>query len=184
MGRLIFKVKEFFRLVLCRLRVHYYRFCGGTRIHPKCMFDRGVRVERPWNVVMGKRCMLQPDVWLNVGGDKACLQLGEFTFIGRGTEIEVSERVTIGHGCLIAPGVFISDHNHGMHLDRPMFEQPCTASPVTIGDDVWIGANCVILPGVVIGNGAVVAAGSVVNRDVLERAVVAGVPARQLKIRN
>jgi acetyltransferase-like isoleucine patch superfamily enzyme len=54
---------------------------------------------------------------------------------------------------------------------------------VTIGDDVWIGCNAVILPGVRIGRGAVVAAGSVVTRDVPEYAIVGGIPARILKQR-
>jgi acetyltransferase-like isoleucine patch superfamily enzyme len=183
MGKLIYRLKEFIRLMLCRLRVHCYRFSGGSRIHPKCLFDRGVRIERPWNVVMGARCVLQQDVWLNVGGDTAQLSIGEFTFIGRGTEIEVSERVTIGRGGLIAPGVFVTDHNHGMDLDRAMFEQRCIAAPVAIGDDVWIGAHCVILPGVTIGNGAVVTAGAVVNKDVPERAIVGGVPTKLIRYR-
>ncbi len=50
-------------------------------------------------------------------------------------------------------------------------------APVKIGDNVWVGARAVILPGVTIGNNVVVAAGSVVNRDVPDNVVVAGVPA-------
>lgn len=183
MDKLLYRLKELLRLSFSRLRVYCYRFAGGTRIHPKCLFGQGVRIERPWNVAMGTRCMLQPYVWLNIVDEHAQLEIGEFTFIGRGTEIEVSERVTIGRGGLIAPEVYITDHNHGMDLDRPMFEQPCIAGPVAIGDDVWLGANCVILPGVTIGNGAVISAGAVVNKDVPERAIFGGVPAKLIKYR-
>ena len=54
---------------------------------------------------------------------------------------------------------------------------------MTIGPDVWVGARCVILPGVTIGEGAVIAAGSVVTKDVPAGAVVGGVPARIIKTR-
>ncbi len=178
MSKKLYALKELVRIVFCRCRVYGYRLAGGREIDRKCLIGRGVRIERPWTVRLGARCVLQPDVWLNVGADNARLTIGEYTFIGRGTEIEVSESVSIGRGGLIAPGVFITDHNHSLAPDRPMFEQTCAAAPVTIGDDVWVGANCVILPGVTIGHGAVVAAGAVVNREVPDRAIVGGVPAR------
>lgn len=160
------------------MRVHAWRLAGGRAIHPKCLFDRGVRIERPWLVELGARCVLQADVWLNVGGESACLRIGDHGFIGRGVEIEVSSSVSIGRGALIAPGVFITDHDHSTQCGRPMFEQACLAAPVRIGDDVWIGANAVILRGVEIGDGAIVGAGAVVTRGVPSHSIVAGVPAR------
>jgi len=171
------------RIAACRLRVLACRTAGGRRVHPKCLFGRGVRVERPWLAELGERCVLQEGVWLNVGGDSASLAIGHHTFIGRGVVIEVSQRVEIGSGGLIAPGVFITDHNHAMAPGTPMFEQPCVAAPVRIGDDVWIGANAVILPGVEIGDGAVIAAGAVVNRPVPRNAIVGGVPATLIRYR-
>jgi acetyltransferase-like isoleucine patch superfamily enzyme len=54
---------------------------------------------------------------------------------------------------------------------------------IRIGDDVWVGCSVQILPGVTIGNGAVIAAGSLVNKDVPENAIVAGVPAKIIKYR-
>lgn len=183
MTRWLYRFGEFRRIVWCRLRVHAYRLLGARGIDSKCLIDRDVRIERPWRVELGSRCVLQPDVWLNVGADEAQLKIGAYTFLGRGVEIEVSSRVVIGRGGLIAPGVFITDHNHSTALGVPMFEQPCVAAPVQIGDDVWIGANAVILPGVTIGAGAVVAAGAVVNCDVAAGAIVGGVPARFIKFR-
>ena len=72
----------------------------------------------------------------------------------------------------------IATLNHNMDPARRANLLP---APVRIGDDAWLGANVTVLPGVTIGNGAVVAAGAVVSRDVEENTVVGGVPARVLR---
>ena len=89
-------------------------------------------------------------------------------------------RVSFGDNVLLAPGVTITTVNHAMtaHGRRG---QLCTARPIVIGNDVWVGANCVILPGVTIGDNVVIAAGAVVNRDVPDDTLAAGVPARPVK---
>jgi len=183
MTRWIRRAGDFWRLVRCRLRVHGYRWMGGRGIDPKCLIGKRSRIERPWLVVLGPRCVLQPDVWLNLVSDTARLDVGAYTFFGRGVEIEISASVSIGRGVLIAPGVYITDHNHSVAIGTPMFEQPCSASAVIIGDDVWIGARAVILPGVEIGDGAVIAAGAVVTKHVPPMAIVGGVPARVIRFR-
>ena len=179
-ARFIYRVRETLRIAFARLRVHLYRWQGAD-VHPKCLLGRGTRLEHPWTVHLGARCMLQPDVWLNVGDPDACLRIGEYTFIGRGTEIEVSRRVTIGKGALIAPGVFITDHNHALKLGAPMFQQRGEEAEVVIGDDVWIGGGAVICPGVTIGSGAVIGAGSVVINDIPAGVVAAGNPCRIIR---
>ena len=68
--------------------------------------------------------------------------------------------------------------NHDMD---PARRQDLEPAPIRLGDDVWIGANATVLPGVAIGDGAVVAAGAVVTRDVPPMTVVGGVPARVIK---
>ena len=70
-------------------------------------------------------------------------------------------------------------------MPLPMCEQGYQdEKPIIIGDDVWIGGHVIVLPGVHVGNGAILAAGAVVTKDVPEYAIVGGNPARVIKYRN
>jgi len=92
--------------------------------------------------------------------------------------------VEIGEQSLISMHCTILSSNHGVPpLGKLIRDTVDKLLPTKIGRDVWIGANAVILGGVTIGEGAVVAAGAVVNRDVEAGAVVAGVPARIVRNR-
>ncbi len=88
--------------------------------------------------------------------------------------------VTFGDYCMVGPNTLITTVGHPM---TPMGRRKKLANskPVTIGNDVWIGGNCTILPGVSIGNNVIIAAGSVVTKDVPDNTVVAGVPAKAVK---
>ena len=87
--------------------------------------------------------------------------------------------IRIGNNCLIGPnvGIYTTGHN----LEPEDRHKTGYARPITIGNDVWIGGHSCIMPGVTIGDGAVIAAGSVVTKDVACRTVVGGVPAALLK---
>jgi acetyltransferase-like isoleucine patch superfamily enzyme len=90
--------------------------------------------------------------------------------------------IIIGRDTLIAPDVKI--YNHASHPDERLRDDDAEMGyrfPVTIGSRCWIGGGATILPGVTIGNSAAVAAGAVVTKDVEERCLVAGVPARVVK---
>ncbi len=88
----------------------------------------------------------------------------------------------IGNDVMIAQHVVISALNHGYaDVTLPISLQPVTTKPVVIEDEAWIGANAVITAGVRVGKHAVVAAGSVVTKDVLPYSIVAGNPARLIK---
>lgn len=87
--------------------------------------------------------------------------------------------MTIGDGCVIAMGTVIRDNDGGNHhLSTSGY---VNAKPVSIGNHVWIGENSMVLKGVTIGDGAVVAAASVVTKDVPPHCLVAGTPARVIR---
>lgn len=182
-ARWTWRIAQRGEVIADRLRSAWWRFVRGASVSAKCRIGARVRFDRPWNVALGERVTLEPDVWCKLATDAARVQIGDYTFVGRGAEIDVTQRVVIGRHVLIAPGVFITDHNHDFSDSGLIQEQGCTARPVTIEDDVWLGTRCVILPGVTIGRGAVVGAGAVVVHDVAEDTVVAGVPARFLRHR-
>ncbi|MBU1053736.1 MAG: acyltransferase [Proteobacteria bacterium] len=104
----------------------------------------------------------------------ASLSIGSGYMNNRGS-IECFKSIEIGANVMIAKGVTIRDNDVHIINDR------ISASPIKIGDNVWIGINATILKGVNIGNGAVIAAGALVTKDVPESCLVAGVPARVIK---
>ena len=94
-----------------------------------------------------------------------------------------SAKIIVGNNCLIGPDVVLINSNHGIKKNKLIRLQKNISSDVIIGNDVWIGAKSVILPGVTIGDGAVIAAGSIVNKDVAPYSIVGGVPAKLIKER-
>lgn len=107
------------------------------------------------------------------------LKIGARTWIGYGCSLAAQRSIEIGDDCHLGPYTNILDnayHDVYDHHARPI------SRPVTIGNSVWIGTRVIILPGVSIGDGAVVGAGAVVTRDVPARSVVAGNPARVLRM--
>jgi len=113
------------------------------------------------------------------------ISLGHDCHVNRFCCLWASEHasITIGDNGLMGPGVCIFASNHGTRAGSPMRLQPYQEKDVVVGNDVWLGAGVVVLSGVRIGDGAIVAAGTVVTKDVPPAAVVGGVPARVLKCR-
>ena len=124
----------------------------------------------------GKDCMIEAPFDCSYGRN---LHLGDAVYFNVNCVVLDSAPVRIGTGTMIGPAVHIycPNHHHNVDERRAGFEQ---SLPVTIGADVWIGGGAQILPGVTIGDGAVVAAGAVVNRDVAPGTRVAWVPARPI----
>lgn len=90
--------------------------------------------------------------------------------------------VSIGNNVNLAQGIVVTALNHNFSdCTKYIDEQGISTKAVTINNDVWIGANATILPGVTIGKHSVIAAGSVVTKDVPEYTVVGGIPAKIIK---
>ncbi|WGW10725.1 DapH/DapD/GlmU-related protein [Saxibacter everestensis] len=106
------------------------------------------------------------------------ITLGKRIFINSGCKFQDQGGVVIGDGSLIGHNTVIATLNHDLAPSRRADMHP---APVVIGRNVWIGSNATILPGVTIGDDAVVAAASVVTKDVPERTVVVGSPARVVR---
>lgn len=111
------------------------------------------------------------------------IEIGDGTWVGKNCSIAAIERVTIGNDVLFAGHVHITDHSHGYELiDVPISQQKLISKgPVVIEDQCWLGFSCEILSGVHIGRHSIVAARSVVTKDVPAYSIVAGNPARIIK---
>lgn len=109
------------------------------------------------------------------------LVLGDDVFINAHCCFDLSAPVILGDRVRIAYQVtFVTGgHEIGPHGQRAGADRP---APIRVGNGVWIGARAVVLPGVTLGDGAVVAAGAVVTRDVPPDTLVAGVPARSIRL--
>lgn len=106
------------------------------------------------------------------------IKLGKGVFINAGCQFQDQGGITIDDGALIGMKTVIATLNHSLN---PNERGNLIPSPVHIGRNVWVGANCTIIPGVTIGDGAVVAASAVVNKDVPPNTIVGGVPAKIIK---
>lgn len=142
-----------------RLRVRLLRFAGvrigrGTTIWGKILIAGSVNPTR--NLTIGEHCRINGGCRFDVS---APIQLGD--------------NVTLGHDVLLLTGGHVIGPPGRRAADL-------TCDPIVVGAGAWLGARVTVLPGLTIGEGAVVAAGAVVTRDVAPHTVVAGVPARHL----
>ena len=105
-------------------------------------------------------------------------QIGKNVFINHACSFLDLGGINIEDNVLIGPKVNLITENHPID---PQNRKSLYCKPILVKRNAWIGAGATILPGVTIGENAVVAAGSVVTKDVLDNAIVAGVPAKQVK---
>lgn len=130
----------------------------------------------------GDDCIVRSGAIIN---NPSLLSIGDNSGIGFRALISCEDNVVIGSRVLMGADVIIYTSNHiWSEAKCTYFGQGLTRAGVVIEDDVWLGARCIILPGVIIGKGATIAAGAVVTKNVLPYAVMAGVPARVVKIKS
>ncbi len=153
---------------------------AGAKLGSNCVID--AKSFGQGRISIGKRteihdyCRLETYGGLIIIGDDC--SLNPFCVVYGHGGLRIGNAVRIATGCVIVP----ANHTFSDH-GRPIMAQPESRKGINIEDNVWIGARCVILDGVRIGTGAVIAAGSVVSKDVEPMSVVAGIPARFVKRR-
>jgi acetyltransferase-like isoleucine patch superfamily enzyme len=127
--------------------------------------------------------------WLGHGTKIRChegvVSIGAKTVLGQECTISAYQHVSIGRECVIADRVMLIDFDHGtVEVERPIRLQGIYKRDVRVGHNVWIGYGACILRGVTVGDNAVIGTNSVVTKDVPANAVVGGVPARVLRMRD
>ncbi len=149
-------------------------------------------------------CFVCPGVKFEIGRD-AVIRLGRWSWIGHRCKIRAHEgefslgaksvmgqectissfqHVSIGRECIIADRVMMIDFDHGMvEVERPIRLQGIYKRDVNIGHNVWIGYGACVLRGVTVGDNCVIGTSAVVTTDVPDNAVVGGIPARLIRLR-
>lgn len=127
-------------------------------------------------------------VWLGDGCKVRChegeILIGDKTVIGQECTFSAFQHVSIGEQCIIADRVMMIDFDHSVvEIERPIRVQGIYKRDINVGSNVWIGHGAMILRGVTVGHNAIIGAGAVVTKDVPENAVVGGVPAKVIRMR-
>ena len=168
--------------------------CGSDDYHSDLQLGRHVYiaprvliVETPEGgaIALADKVAVHRDVILETGREGS-IQVAAGSSIHPGCQLKAYiAPIQIGEGVMIAANVALYSYDHGMVPDLTIRSQPLTAKgPIIIHNEAWIGTGAIILSGVTIGEGAVVAAGSVVTKDIPAGAIAAGNPARIIKHRN
>ncbi|MGH9189522.1 MAG: acyltransferase [Acidimicrobiales bacterium] len=151
----------------------------------RAVIEPPLRVYGERRIIIGAAVHIGASSWLQVLGGEgpSAIEIGDGSSLGARCTISAVEHVSIGRSVLLASNVYVSDHSHDVaDPSRPISRQGVTdVRPVAIGDGAWLGQNTVVTPGVRIGRGAVVGANSVVTRDVPDRCVAVGAPARVVR---
>ena len=149
----------------CQLNNEYHEFDERRAIFSKIIgqkVDDEFRIFPPFHTDFGKN-----------------IHLGKNVFINSDCKFQDQGGVYIGDDVLIGHNVVFATLNHD---EDPDSRGNLIAAPIKIGNKVWIGSNATILSGVNVGDGAIIAAGAVVTKDVKEKSIVAGVPAKFIRM--
>jgi acetyltransferase-like isoleucine patch superfamily enzyme len=170
--------------LLARYALLKLRFGRRLQTDGVCFVCSGVKLE------IGRNATLRIGRWAWIGnGSKIRVHEGEVsigakTVMGQECTISAYQRVQIGRECIVADRAMLIDFDHGaVDIERPIRLQGIYKRDVRVGHNVWMGYGACVLRGVSIGDNAIVGTSAVVTRDVPENAVVAGVPARIVRMR-
>lgn len=167
-----------------RWRHHIRAFLEKNRLGH---LGKGVHIDKrvefmrfPKNIFIGNEVIVKEGAKLCSCNKAATIRIGDRTTVGYHTFMFASEKIEVGSDCLIAPFVYIVDSNHQIARGSRINQQPNVTAPIKIGNDVWVASNSTILKGVEIGDGAVIAANSVVNQYIPAFEIWGGSPAKKI----
>jgi acetyltransferase-like isoleucine patch superfamily enzyme len=169
-----------------------------TEKDKKCFLNFGknsllaphITLLKPQNIKIGRNTSIMQYCILETSNDIKLhprLEIKDHVSIGEYTHITCANHIEIGNGVLTGRFVLITDNGHGKSDISEMTTPPLSRSiyskgPVIIGQDVWIGDKATILPNVTIGKGAIIAANAVVTKDIPPYTIVAGCPAKVIRL--
>lgn len=163
-----------------------------NKIGENCVFERKPAIRNPQYITIGSNCYFGQDcrieAWDKYNGDlfNPHIIIGDNVKINSTCHIGAINSIKIGNNCLIGSHVMIIDHSHGYNIFEEMEIHPSdrqlySKGSIRIGNYCWICENAVILPNVTIGDGAIIAANTVVTKDVPPYCVFAGNPGKIVK---
>jgi acetyltransferase-like isoleucine patch superfamily enzyme len=160
------------------------RFRGRLQTDGLCFVGPGVEFE------IGRSAVVRLGRWSWIGhGSKIRvhegeLEIGAKTVLGQECTISAFQRISIGRECVVADRVMLIDFDHGVvEVERPIRVQGIYKRDVRVGHNCWLGYGACVLRGATVGDNSVVGTNSVITHDVPANAVVAGAPARVLRMR-
>jgi acetyltransferase-like isoleucine patch superfamily enzyme len=174
------------RLLLRYLRLRLFTVAGWRWSTDGLLF-----LGRALQIQIGKRGRVAFGrlVWIGDGTKIRCHEgevvIGPKTVLGQECTISAYKRIRIGEQCVIADRAMFIDFDHGVtEVERPIRQQGIYKRDVVVGSNCWIGYGACILRGVRVGDNAIIGTNSVVTRDVPANAVVGGVPAKVIRMRD
>lgn len=165
---------------------------SGLQLGPGCQVMGGRNISFGRSVCAGRNFWLEAVSEYGPQEFEPKIVIGDFVRFSDSVHISAIESITIGNHTLFGSKIYISDHNHGSYAgerqsspDEPPAQRRLGGGgPVVIGENVWVGDNSVIVGPVAIGRGVIIAANSVVRGEVPANTMVAGAPARAIKVFN
>ncbi|MEM9681024.1 MAG: acyltransferase, partial [Bacteroidota bacterium] len=157
---------------------------GSLSVGERCLIEHNVRmyVRNHWEIDENSAISSYCEIYSREKGQEGTFKLGSNSSIGNNSILDITDDIIIGNNVAIGPNSVLYTHDHDYLGNKEIpWKGPLKKGKIKIEDGSWVGSSVTILPNVTIGKGAIVAAGSIVNKDVEARTLVAGVPARKLK---
>ncbi len=164
--------------------VYFKLFTGGLRLNKVSYIGRSALLQCSHGGSIDCAGKIRLDAFSEIGSQGE-LRLGHNFVINPYSRVIAHEKITIGDNVVIARFVSVLDHDHAMVFEGETVKYDgYNTAPIRIGDNVWLGDKVTVLKGVSIGNNVIVAANSVVTKDVPPNVIVGGIPAKVLKKHN